>query len=365
MQKSYKQTCQSINIWIDLENTPHVPFFLPIVRSLRKQGHKVTITARDGYQTCEMADFKSLDYKRIGRHYGRHISLKICGGVLRAMQLMPYAFKKKPDLVINLGSRSQNLTARLMRIPIVEIMDYEHTTEPSLLKARWYMVPDVLNLDRFVKYPPDRIFSYHGLKEDVYITDFRPDKAIVGKLELGLAKIVVTIRPAASEAHYHNPESDELFIRLIDRIISTPDIKAVILPRNRAQENHFRVNYPHWFDYSKVIIPRQVVDGLNLIWHSDLVVGAGGTMNREAAAMGIPVYSIFRGRIGAVDRWLCENKRMVLIESNADLDRKILLQPRMGSRRGETTEPKAFSDIISNLDKIIDSIRRTSVASSN
>lgn len=355
-----KVLSSSFKIWIDLENTPHVPFFLPIVRALRKQGHEVSITARDCYQTCQMADFKSLDYKRIGRHYGRHLIFKILGVISRGLQLLPHAFKTKPDLVLNLGSRSQNLAAKIMGIPVVEIMDYEHTAETPLLLSRWYLIPDVVSRDRYEEHSPKRVFPYHGLKEDVYVTGFKPDDAILDQLELRLSKAVVTVRPAAGDAHYHNHESDDLFVHLINRIIATPDIKAVLLPRNTAQEKHLRASYPQWFDSSKVVIPNTIVDGLNLIWHSDLVVSGGGTMNRESAAMGVPVYSIFRGRIGAVDRWLCDHNRLVLIESAADADSKIRLEPRTRHRHDEATESRAFADIISHLNAIIDSLRKIS-----
>jgi uncharacterized protein len=77
-----------------------------------------------------------------------------------------------------------------------------------------------------------------------------------------------------------------------------------------------------------LLIPKQVLDGLNLIWHSDLVISGGGTMNREAAALGVPVYSIFRGTIGAVDHFLSGEHRLVLLESPADLAPKLKVQRR-------------------------------------
>src|SRR5206468_8337674 len=124
------------------------------------------------------------------------------------------------------------------------------------------------------------------------------------------------------------PESEKFFIEFMERVMVTPGVKAVLLPRNKAQELHIRANWPKWFEGGKVIVPQEAVDGLNLLWHSDLVVSGGGTMNREAAALGVPVYSIFRGKSGAVDRQLQSEGRMTLIESIEEVEKSILLKPR-------------------------------------
>jgi len=156
-----------IKIWIDLENTPHIPFFNPIIRALEKQGHRVVLTARDGYQTCEMADFYSLKFQRIGHHYGKRISAKAWGLLARSYQLLDFARREEPALAVNLGSRSQNLTAKLLGIPVVEIMDYEHTAESRFLESRWYLTPKVVCSVIYGGRSPDRVRYYEGIKEDV------------------------------------------------------------------------------------------------------------------------------------------------------------------------------------------------------
>src|SRR4029077_8219317 len=135
--------------------------------------------------------------------------------------------------------------------------------------------------------------------------------------------VIVTVRPPATEAHYHNPEGDELFESVMEHICRTHGVTAVLLPRNTAQKEQIVAKHPDWFKDSKVIIPKEVIDGLNLLWHSDLVVSGGGTMNREAAALGVPVYSTFRGKIGAVDRALQAQGRLVLIECIEDVKTKV------------------------------------------
>ena len=349
--------CASITkIWIDLENTPHIAFFRPIIREFLKQGHQVVVTARDCYQTCEMARYHSLDYKKIGRHCGRHLTAKACGLLVRSAQLLRFARHEKPHLAINLGSRSQNLAAKFLGIPVAEIMDYEHTAELSILESRWYLTPTAVCAAVHGGKTTDRIRTYDGIKEDVYVPDFRPDPTILDLLGLRDAKVVVTARPPATEAHYHNPEAELLFVRFIERVLIYPDAMTVLLPRNPRQEADLRGRHPNWFTNSRLIVPQGVVDGLNLIWHSDLVVSGGGTMNREAAALGVPVYSVFRGPPGAVDRLLCEQHRLVLIETADEVDRKIELVPRTKGRMPDASPSSALTDILQHLNAIITSL---------
>jgi predicted glycosyltransferase len=200
----------------------------------------------------------------------------------------------------------------------------------------------------------ERIRKYRGIKEDVYTPEFTPDTSLGKHLNLGDKDVIVTVRPPATEAHYHNPESETFFIEFMERVMATPGVKAVLLPRNRAQESHIRANWSKWFEGDKVIVPKQAVDGLNLLWHSDLVVSGGGTMNREAAALGIPVYSIFRGKSGAVDRYLQEEGKMVLIETSADIQNKILLERRdRNAADSRGTRSSALSDIVSEVESIV------------
>ena len=129
----------------------------------------------------------------------------------------------------------------------------------------------------------------------------------------------MVVRPPATEAHYHNPESEVLFAETLRFLGSIPKVRAVTLPRNARQGKQLHAEWAELIADGRMVIPSAPVDGLNLIWFSDLVVSGGGTMNREAAALGVPVYSIFRGKIGAVDRYLAERGRLTLIESPQDV----------------------------------------------
>jgi predicted glycosyltransferase/glycosyltransferase involved in cell wall biosynthesis len=339
-------------IWIDLENTPHIPFFKPIIRELEKRNYKVVLTARDAFQTCEMATRYGLIYTKVGHHYGQNRFRKLWGLVVRSLQLIPFVLRERPCLGLNHGARAQILICNLLRIPNVMVMDYEHSKTLPLVRPWWEIVPDVVSDEGLHCRRKERIRKFSGIKEDVYVPEFSPDPSIIEKLQLN-DPIIVTVRPPASEAHYHNAEADVLFESLMERICRTQGVKAVLLPRNSAQKVSIMTAHPDWFKNSKVIIPEEVVDGLNLLWHSDLAVSGGGTMNREAAALGVPVYSIFRGEIGAVDRSLQTQGRLVLIESTEDVQSKILLRRRARDRAPFPKASQALQEVVDHIDAIV------------
>src|SRR2546422_1018294 len=233
-----------MKIWIDLDNTPHVPFFKPIVRELEKRGYTIVLTARDAFQVCELATRFGLTYTKIGRHYGKNRFLKLAGLAWRSLQLFPFVLRERPILALSHGSRAQILLCNLLRIPTVMIMDDEHAQTPLLLRPRWEIVPDVMLHESLHCKTKERIRTYSGIKEDVYTPEFKPDSSLPSQLGLNGGKIIVTVRPPATEAHYHNPEAEILFVEFMNRICSTPNIKTVLLPRNKNQEAQIRANWP-------------------------------------------------------------------------------------------------------------------------
>jgi uncharacterized protein len=342
-----------MKIWIDLDNTPHVPFFKPIIRELEERGYTVVLTARDAFQVCELATRANLVCTKVGRHYGKNRFLKLWGLVWRSLQLLPFVLREKPTLGLSHGSRAQILLCNVLRIPTVMIMDYEFAQTPLLLRPRWEIVPEVLLNESLQCRNKDRIRTYQGIKEDVYAPEFRPDPSLRGELHLNGRDVIVTVRPPANEAHYHNPESETFFVAFMNRLCGTAGAKAVLLPRNKAQEAQIRSDWPQWFADSKVVVPTRAVDGLNLLWHSDLVVSGGGTMNREAAALGVPVYSIFRGKIGAVDRQLQREGKMTLIERVEEVQSRIRLESRKKGAQFDGKPRQALRDIVSHVQEII------------
>jgi len=342
-------------IWIDLENTPHIPFFKPIIRELEARGYDVVLTAREAFQVCELADKFGLRYRKIGRHYGKNPFLKIWGLGWRSLQLLTFVLKERPALGLNHCARAQNLICNLFRIPTVMIMDYEHSKTPPFVRPKWEIVPESLLAENNLHCKSrDRIRKYRGIKEDVYAPEFKPDPALRQQLGLDGGEVIVTVRPPATEAHYHNPEGETLFLEFMERVVKTPGVKAVLLPRNKAQEAEIRAARPAWFSGDKVIVPKQAVDGLNLLWYSDLVVSGGGTMNREAAALGLPVYSIFRGKSGAVDRELQRQGKLIFIENVSQVQERIRLEHR--PRGAANLQPReALGDIVREIEAIVQS----------
>ena len=341
-------TGHKAKIWIDLDNSPHVPFFAPIIDELAERGYSIALTARDCFQVRELADLLHLNYKLVGRHNGKSKIRKVFGLCFRGVQLVPSALREKPDLAISHGSRSQLIVCAALRIPSLLIIDYECAKRLGLIRPTWFMCPEVIPASAF-ECDPKQVLKYPGIKEDVYVPRFVPDARIRPQLGLTGDDLAVTIRPPATEAHYHRPQSDELFEAAIEFLRRRPEVKIVMLPRNEKQAVYLKNHWPDLFANQKIRIPQHVVDGLNLIWHSDLVISGGGTMNREAAALGVPVYSTFRGTIGAVDRYLSDRRRLVLLESVEDVQTKIRLL-----RRNMSAAPQNRSDVV--LSSIVNQI---------
>ena len=338
-------------IWIDLDNTPHVPLFEPIVEELTARGFPLLVTARDAFQVCELAAKKNFPYLKVGRHYGKHRLLKGAGLMYRALQLAPIVLREKPALAVSHGARSQLLLGNCLRIPTVLMEDYEYCQFPPMMRASWLIAPAVIP-DGSLPIRNGNIRKYHGIKEEVYAWKFQPDSSLLRELGLTGSELIVTVRPPATEAHYHNPESEALFERFMDRACRVPEIKIILLPRNQKQGALIRRQWPACFADDKTIIPGAALDGLNLMWHSDLVVSGGGTMNREAAALGVPVYSIFRGTIGAVDRNLRDEGRLVLFYCLVYVVLLIYFVRRQRQPISEVTSKQALHVIVDMIEEI-------------
>ncbi len=276
------------------------------------------------YQVCELLDYFQLPCRVVGGHYGKNKLLKVLSNCVRAVELLPAAASQRPDLAVSHGSRAQILVCKPLGIPTLAICDYEHSTRTGFIHPDWVLIPDVIP-NTAMGDRPDRVLTYPGIKEDVYIPHFRPDPAILDQLKLSGNDLIVTIRPPATEAHYHNPESEVLFAESVRLIVEKPGAHMVVLPRNDRQNQQLRTQYSSLLASRRMTIPDGPVNGLNLIWFSDLVISGGGTMNREAAALGVPVYSIFRGKIGAVDRYLSQQGRLMLLETTQDVRTRIAL----------------------------------------
>jgi len=330
-----------------------VPFFAPIVRELENGGHDLFVTTRDCFQVRELAELHQLQHRCVGTHYGANKALKVLGTLWRALQLAPLIARERPDISLSHGSRPLVLLSALLRIPTVYMFDYEFARSLPLVKPTLGIAPDVISDRGLASQFRRGLCGYSGLKEDVYAGSFHPDPSLLDELQLSSSDIIATIRPPAVEAHYHNPESEALFTEVIEFLGRTPGVRMVIVPRNEKREKDaFRRRWPQWCSERRIIIPDRVVGGLNLIWHSDLVVSGGGTMNREAAALRVPVYSIFRGRIGAVDAYLANQGRLTLISRVEEISTTIRPIKRDKSR-SVPQENRPLTQIMAGIESVL------------
>jgi uncharacterized protein len=344
----------SRKIWIDFDNSPHVPFFLPVIAELERRGYRVLLTARDAYQVCELVEFFHLQCKVIGGHWGKNRFLKVFGTALRAVRLTAWILKNKPDIAVAHGSRGQVLSSLATGLPVIAIWDYEHTSTMGPFKADYAFVPNLIP-DSVQVRCRKKSFRYPGFKENVYVAGLNPDPSVRQQLGIDETDLVVTVRPPASEAHYHNAEAESLLDAALNLLNERLHVRTILLPRNARQADELRKQWGTWIAKRKIVIPDRVVDGLNLIWLSDLVISGGGTMNREAAALGVPVYSIFRGPLGSVDRHLAETHRLVLLETAEDVRTRIELKQRDRTSMEWKTQSPALNFIVENIIAILES----------
>lgn len=333
-----------MRIWIDLANSPHVPFFRPLTNEFRQLGHEVFITARDFAETIPLAEAAGLAPEVIGGHGGSALSGKASNLVGRAMALARWARGQNLDLAVSHNSYSQILAARVLSLRTVTLMDYEHQPANHLAFrfASRIIVPHAFPEEGLKRFGAQaaKVRKYEGLKEDVYLADFQGDPQFatqLGQLGISSTDVLVTVRPPASEALYHRFEN-ELFDQLLNRLASTPNTKVVLLPRNDAQRK--------MYSGGKLIVPREPLDGANLIAHSDLVVSGGGTMNREAAALGVPAASIYMGAWAAIDEQLVKEGRLQKISTPEDISHLPIQKKIAGAPRNAVDVKQQVTKLI-------------------
>lgn len=310
-----------MRIWIDLANSPHVPFFRALANEFSERGHEIEITAREFAETVPLAEAAGFAPTVIGGHGGRELAGKAGNLFQRAWALRAWASKRIFDLAVSHNSYSQILAARGLGVRSVTLMDYEHQPANHLAfrLASRVIVPRAFPETDLARYGAGatRVRRYNGIKEDVYLADFQADPGFAAQLRdlgIGSEDVLVIVRPPARDALYHRFEN-ELFIALLERLRTQAQVTVLLLPRNDEQRATHGQRATGRF-----IIPSQPLDGPNLIAASDLVVSAGGTMNREAAALGVPAATIYAGAWAALDEELVREGRLRRIASREDLE---------------------------------------------
>jgi predicted glycosyltransferase len=312
-----------LRIWIDLANSPHVPFFVALKREFLARGHEVEVTAREFAQTVELAERADLAPTVIGEHGGRALKGKAGNLFGRARELRSWARGvRRFDLAVSHNSYSQIVAARALRLPCVTLMDYEHQPANHLAfrLASRVVVPRAFPAAALRRYGASKrkVRRYDGYKEDVYLADWQPATGAFEKLweSLGVSAkdVLVVVRPPARDALYHRFDN-ELFDALVEHLCACDDARIVLLARTDAQREEFDARHRS----ENVIMPREALDGATLIAAADLVVSAGGTMNREAAALGVPAATVYAGEWAAVDAELVREGRLKRLRTREDI----------------------------------------------
>lgn len=340
-----------MRIWIDLANSPHVPFFRALSSEFRERGHEVETTARDFAQTVELAKASGLAPAVVGGHGGRELSGKAGNLVGRAFSLMRWARGRGFELAVCHNSYSQIVAARALGLRSVTLMDYEHQPANHLAfrLASRVVVPLAFPEESLRRFGArqSKVRRFEGIKEDVYLADFEPDPDFASDLRerfgVDLERdTLVVVRPPASEALYHRFEN-ELFDALLARLVAAPAVKVMLLARSEAQREALSSR----FASDNLIAPQAALDGANLVASADLVVSAGGTMNREAAALGVPAATVYAGRWAAVDEQLVREGRLKRIATREDLESLTV------EKKQQTSNPRRASGVRAEVASLI------------
>jgi predicted glycosyltransferase len=298
-----------MRVWIDITAPAHVLVFRPLLRLLRARGDDVEVTSRDYAQTLQLLELHGIDAEVLGRHGGRSRLGKARSLFSRLGALRRWAKSRPFDVALAHGSHELTMTAKRFEIPSATTFDYEFAWLQHQLGCRAatrVVVPESIPPERLRRYDvePPKLLQYPGLKEEYYLADFEPDRSVLESLDVDPERVLVVVRTPPDVSLYHR-RSNPLFPQVLDHLGHQENVHAVVVPRTPEQRDFVR-----GLALPSLIVPERAVDAQSLIALSDVVVSAGGTMNREAAALGVPVYTTYGGRLGGVDEALMREDRL-------------------------------------------------------
>jgi predicted glycosyltransferase len=331
-----------MRVWIDITGPAHVLVFRPLVQVLRERGAEVEITTRAFSQNVELLRLHGMKAEVVGTHGGRSRIGKAVTMATRLAALVRWARPRRFDVALAHASHHLTMAARALRIPSSTTFDYEYATVQHQLGCRAanvVLVPEAIPPDRLEGYGvrPPKLRQYPGLKEEYYLADFEPDPDVLDHLGLDAGRVLVVVRTPSDYALYHRNPSP-LFPGLLERLGRAPEVQAVVLARTQEQRAEIVAR-----GLPSLVVPEHAVDAQSLIALSDLVVSAGGTMNREAVALGVPVYTTFGGRIGAVDDALLREGRLRRLTDPGELE--LVKRTRKDAGRVRR-DPRHFLDLL-------------------
>lgn len=304
-------------VWIDLANSPHALFFLPVLGELRRRGVDTVVTARDYAQTAGLCRLLGIEAEMVGAHGGGSLAGKSADLAGRVRALRAFARRARPSVAVSHNSYAQALAARTLGIRVVTAMDYEFQPANHLAFrcADLVAVPDVFPLDALRRQGarPRTTWRYPGLKEEIALAGFEPDPGYLARAGVDVSRPVVAVRPPADQALYHRFHNP-LFARILRRLRDHASCSVVLLARTGVQARALEAD-----GFGALLWRGETLDGRQLVAGCDAVISAGGSMNREAAALGTPAYSVFAGRLAAVDRALVADGRLRLLRSPEDV----------------------------------------------
>jgi predicted glycosyltransferase len=308
-----------VRVWIDVSNSPQVPFFRPLVALLLERGHEVEVTTREYAQTTELLTLHGIPHEVVGPpHAGASALGKARSMGSRLLALRRFAAPRGFELALSHASHELPLVARSLGIPSSYAFDYEFARVQhgfGSRAARRVVVPDAIPQERLDRLGAreSKVRRYPGLKEEYYLHAFSPDETVLDDLGLDRERLLVVLRTPPDVSLYHRHENP-LFADVLERLAREPTAQAVVLPRTPEQRDEIRRTLP------TLLVPDTAIDAQSLVALADHVVSAGGTMNREAVALGVPVHTTFGGRLGAVDESLVDDGRLRVLTAAAELE---------------------------------------------
>ena len=319
----------------------HVLVFRPLMTRLEERGAQIEVTTRDYAQTLELLDAHGIEATSLGSHGGRSRLGKLRSLTSRLRALRGWARSREFDVALAHGSHELTLTARRLGVPSTTTFDYEFAKLQHHIGCRAatrVVVPDAIPAERLAPYraAPPKLVQYEGLKEEYYLAEFEPDASVGADLGVDSSRVVVVVRTPPDVSLYHR-RSNPLFPQLLDYLGNHGDVHAIVVPRTEEQRTFVRS-----LDLPSLIVPDGAVDAQSLIALSDLVVSAGGTMNREAAALGTPVYTTYGGQLGGVDEALIRDGRLRPLTDPHALD----LVKRSGTSTRVRRDPSTMLELL-------------------
>jgi predicted glycosyltransferase len=298
-----------MRIWADMSAPAHVLVLRPIIERLREQGHEVVVTSREYTQTQELLALHGMEHTPIGKHGGASRVSKLMRLIQRTSRMRRFGGRRAFDLAIAHGSNDLAIASRMLGIPEANMHDYEFAVaqhQVGCRLARRVIFPESVPPERLKRFgvAPEKLFQYPGTKEEYYLADFEVDPGALDRLDVDTERVVVIVRPPPDVSLYHR-KSNPLFPQVLSRVGTDERVHAVVLPRTPEQREYVRS-----LALPSLIVPDQAVEAQSLVALADLVVSAGGTMNREAVALGTPVYTTYGGRLGGVDEALIRSNRL-------------------------------------------------------